>query len=175
MPTHVPFSRRLLISTALAVLVVAILVWLRGSTWQQAEAMLDDLQEGFDRGQARMLLGLVDEQYPFAQRWPELSPLVAQLDDVEDERDLVQRLLVQYFFHNRQLSRSLEASLHDLQAHPDHPRKYIATISLSANVDGHHPSSLRPASVVEHRFVLRKQGYLLPRFTIVDHDPIPLR
>lgn len=159
----------------MAVCLLAGFLWLRGSTGQQVQAMLDDLQEGVERGQARMLVGLLDEEYPFADLWPALLPLVERLDDIEDERDLVQRLLVQYFFQNRQVSRQLQATLHDLQPVPDQPRTYYATISITVSLDGHYPSSLRPAQVDHHRFTLRKHGRLLPRFTIVNHDPIPLR
>ncbi|TVR45489.1 MAG: hypothetical protein EA402_04310 [Planctomycetota bacterium] len=171
---HAPRSRHKLLYLAIALLLLAAgYLWLRGGIEGRAQALLSDLAEGVERGYPRLLVGLVDADYPLLEHWPELEAL-RQADDADGHQAL-QRALAAYFFQQRGSQRQLSWQLHHLERLPSNQghRDYAAVITLGLNLE-HQPRGT-PQSVAEHRFILRQRGWFLPSFTIRDHDPLPRR
>lgn len=175
MPAYATSRSRTIILVAALVAIAGGYWWLRGSPQSRAEALLADLQQGFEQGQPQLLVSLLDQDYQPLDHWPELRQFLVAGPADEDPHghQSVQRLLASYFLRHRQQERQLASTLHELRPLPDQDQQFEAIISLTLQVT---PSDRQiPASLSEHRFVLRQRGAIFPSFFIVDHDPLPIR
>lgn len=172
MATHAHPRRTSLLVLAAIIALALGYVWLRGGPQSWANDLVRDLQEGFEHGQPRLLVSILDSDYPVRERWPDVS-IYAQDSDQDLGHQALQRALAAFFFQQRQHERQLSVRQGELQQIAARDGFVTYELPLSVAVDMPSGPRLNPNSLDQHRFVLRQRGWFFPSFTIIDHEPIP--
>lgn len=164
-------AHRLPIAVGAVVLLIGWWAWSRRAE-AQAEALFSRVQAAVERGRAGALIDQLDAGYDVAAHWPGVfdGDGAAGGDPIQ-AREQARRGLAALFFMQRERPFRMTWRIESLSEGVD---GWEARVSIDlTTVDGEMP--FRLGGIANHRFVVRRDGWLWPAMRIAGHDRIELR